>query len=95
MLKEGWDVRNNHRRLAPMSRKQYSPEQTGRYFAGCIREDTTEYVSVVAQKRLWTSWTDPSEGVELERKPMGSGTAPKHLSSLRLTTKTTGRTLTS
>lgn len=83
MLKEGWDVRNVTTIVglrAYAAKSNILPEQTlgrgiRRMYPG---EDTTEYVSVVGTEAFMDFVESiQSEGVELERKPMGSGTAPK------------------
>ena len=83
MLKEGWDVRNVTTIVglrAYAAQSNILPEQTlGRglrrmYFGS----DTTEYVSVVGTDAFMDFVESiQSEGVELERKPMGTGTDPK------------------
>lgn len=83
MLKEGWDVRNVTTIVglrAYSSKSNILPEQTlGRglrrmYFGS----DIEEYVSVVGTDAFMDFVESiQSEGVELERKPMGEGTAPK------------------
>lgn len=83
MLKEGWDVRNVTTIVglrAYSSRSNILPEQTlGRglrcmYFGSGIKE----YVSVVGTDAFMDFVESiQSEGVELERKPMGEGTAAK------------------
>ena len=83
MLKEGWDVRNVTTIVglrAYAAQSNILPEQTlGRglrrmYFG----TDTMEYVSVVGTD-AFIDFVESiqSEGVELERKPMGAGTGPK------------------
>ena len=81
MLKEGWDVRNVTTIVglrAYASKSNILPEQTlgrglRRMYLGA---DTTEYVSVVGTEPFMKFIEDISrEGVELERKPMGAGTA--------------------
>jgi type III restriction enzyme len=83
MLKEGWDVRNVTTIVglrAYAAKSNILPEQTlgrgiRRMYPG---EDTIEYVSVVGTEAFMDFVESiRSEGVELERKPMGSGTAPK------------------
>lgn len=83
MLKEGWDVRNVTTIVglrAYAAKSNILPEQTlgrgiRRMYPG---EDTTEYVSVVGTEAFMDFVESiRSEGVELERKPMGIGTAPK------------------
>ncbi|HUN21550.1 MAG TPA: DEAD/DEAH box helicase family protein [Anaerolineales bacterium] len=81
MLKEGWDVRNVTTIVglrAYASKSNILPEQTlgrglRRMYLGA---DTTEYVSVVGTEAFMEFVESiKSEGVELERKPMGAGTA--------------------
>jgi type III restriction enzyme len=81
MLKEGWDVRNVATIVglrAYGSKSNILPEQTlgrglRRMYLGA---DTTEYVSVVGTEPFMDFVESiKSEGVELERKPMGAGTA--------------------
>lgn len=83
MLKEGWDVRNVTTIVglrAYSSKSNILPEQTlgrglRRMYPGT---DTTEYVSVVGTDAFMDFVESiQSEGVELEYKPMGSGTAAK------------------
>ena len=83
MLKEGWDVRNVTTIVglrAYASKSNILPEQTlgrglRRMYAGA-GADTTEYVSVVGTEPFMDFVESiKSEGVELERKPMGAGTA--------------------
>jgi len=83
MLKEGWDVRNVTTIVglrAYASKSNILPEQTlGRglrrmYFGTGIEE----FVSVVGTDAFMEFVESiKSEGVELERKPMGEGTGPK------------------
>lgn len=83
MLKEGWDVRNVTTIVglrAYSSKSNILPEQTlGRglrrmYFG----TDIEEYVSIVGTDAFMDFVESiQSEGVELERKPMGLGTEPK------------------
>lgn len=83
MLKEGWDVRNVCTIVglrAYSAKSNILPEQTlGRglrrmYFG----VDATEYVSVIGTDAFMDFVESiKSEGVELERKPMGTGSAPK------------------
>jgi len=82
MLKEGWDVRNvttivGLRAFAAPS--NILPEQTlGRGLRKMYRGDVEEYVSVVGTDAFMDFVESiKNEGVELERKPMGSGTGPK------------------
>ncbi|GAB4543570.1 MAG: DEAD/DEAH box helicase family protein [Anaerolineales bacterium] len=81
MLKEGWDVRNVTTIIglrAYASKSNILPEQTlgrglRRMYPGV---DATEYVSVVGTEPFMDFVESiKSEGVELERKPMGAGTA--------------------
>lgn len=81
MLKEGWDVRNVTTIVglrAYASKSNILPEQTlgrglRRMYPGA---DTTEYVSVVGTEPFMEFVESiKSEGVELERRPMGAGTA--------------------
>lgn len=81
MLKEGWDVRNVTTIVglrAYSAKSNILPEQTlgrglRRMYPGA---DTTEYVSVVGTDAFMDFVESiKSEGVELERKPMGAGTA--------------------
>jgi type III restriction enzyme len=83
MLKEGWDVRNVTTIVglrAYAAQSNILPEQTlgrglRRMYPGT---DTTEYVSVVGTDAFMDFVESiQSEGVELERKPMGVGTGPK------------------
>ncbi len=83
MLKEGWDVRNVTTIVglrAYAAQSNILPEQTlGRglrrmYFG----TDSTEYVSVVGTDAFMDFVESiQSEGVELERRPMGEGTGAK------------------
>ncbi len=81
MLKEGWDVRNVTTIVglrAYASKSNILPEQTlgrglRRMYPGA---DGTEYVSVVGTEAFMDFVESiKSEGVQLERKPMGTGTA--------------------
>ncbi len=83
MLKEGWDVRNVTTIVglrAYASASNILPEQTlgrglRRMYLGA---DATEYVSVVGTDAFMDFVESiQSEGVELERKPMGEGTGAK------------------
>ncbi len=83
MLKEGWDVRNVTTIVglrAYTSQSNILPEQTlgrglRRMYPGV---DATEYVSVVGTDAFMDFVEKiQSEGVTLEYKPMGGGTAPK------------------
>ncbi len=83
MLKEGWDVRNVTTIVglrAYSAKSNILPEQTlGRGLRRMYPEtETTEYVSVVGTDAFMDFVESiQSEGVELERKPMGEGTGPK------------------
>jgi type III restriction enzyme len=81
MLKEGWDVRNVTTIIglrAYAAKSNILPEQTlgrglRRMYPGA---DAAEYVSVVGTEAFMDFVESiKSEGVELERKPMGEGTA--------------------
>jgi len=83
MLKEGWDVRNVTTIVglrAYAAKSNILPEQTlgrglRRMYVGA---DATEYVSVVGTDAFMDFVESiKSEGVELERKPMGAGTGAK------------------
>lgn len=83
MLKEGWDVRNVTTIVglrAYSSKANILPEQTlgrglRRMYPG---NDVEEYVSVVGTDAFMEFVESiQSEGVTLERKPMGGGTKPK------------------
>ncbi|MCE5207501.1 MAG: DEAD/DEAH box helicase family protein [Chloroflexi bacterium] len=83
MLKEGWDVRNVTTIVglrAYAAKSNILPEQTlgrglRRMYLGA---DATEFVSVVGTDAFMDFVESiQSEGVELEHKPMGAGTAPK------------------
>ena len=84
MLKEGWDVRNVTTIVglrSYSSKSKILPEQTlGRglrrmYLRTEVEE---EYVSVIGTEPFMDFVEQiQSEGVELERRPMGAGTAPK------------------
>ena len=83
MLKEGWDVRNVVTIVglrAYVAKSNILPEQTlgrglRRMYPGT---DITEYVSVVGTDAFMDFVESiQSEGVELERKPMGEGTGAK------------------
>lgn len=82
MLKEGWDVRNVTTIVglrAYGSDSKILPEQTlGRGLRRMYpKMDVTEYVSVVGTDAFMEFVESiKSEGVELERKPMGAGTKP-------------------
>ncbi len=83
MLKEGWDVRNVTTIVglrAYSSKANILPEQTlGRGLRRMYRgEDIEEFVSVVGTEAFMDFVESiKSEGVELERKPMGGDSAPK------------------
>ncbi|NCC61080.1 MAG: type III restriction endonuclease subunit R [Verrucomicrobiae bacterium] len=82
MLKEGWDVRNVTTIVglrAYSSKSNVLPEQTlGRGLRKMYPGDTEEYVSVVGTDAFMEFVESiQAEGVELERKAMGSGTKPK------------------
>jgi type III restriction enzyme len=83
MLKEGWDVRNVVTIVglrAYAAKSNILPEQTlgrglRRMYPG---SDATEYVSVVGTDAFMDFVESiQSEGVELERRPMGEGTGAK------------------
>lgn len=83
VLKEGWDVRNVTTIVglrAYAAQSNILPEQTlgrglRRMYPGA---DTTEYVSVVGTDAFMDFVESiQTEGVDLERKPMGAGTEPK------------------
>ncbi|MEK7296616.1 MAG: type III restriction endonuclease subunit R, partial [Planctomycetota bacterium] len=82
MLKEGWDVRNVTTIVglrAYAAKSNILPEQTlgrgiRRMYPG---EDANEYLSVIGTEAFMNFVESiKCEGVELERKPMGSGTSP-------------------
>ncbi len=83
MLKEGWDVRNVTTIVglrAYTAKSNILPEQTlGRGLRKMYPgEDAPEYVSVVGTDAFMDFVESiQSEGVELERRPMGQGTGPK------------------
>ena len=83
MLKEGWDVRNVTTIVglrAYAARSNILPEQTlGRGLRRMyLGTDTTEYVSVIGTDAFMDFVESiQSEGVELERRPMGQGTDAK------------------
>ncbi len=83
MLKEGWDVKNVTTIVglrAYVAQSNILPEQTlGRGLRRMYRgSDVTEYVSVVGTDAFMDFVESiKSEGVELEKKKMGEGTAPK------------------
>ena len=81
MLKEGWDVKNVTTivGLRPYSAKSnILPEQTlGRGLRRMYIEDAKEYVSVVGTDAFMEFVESiQEEGVELERRPMGTGAKP-------------------
>ena len=83
VLKEGWDVRNVTTIVglrAYAAQSNILPEQTlGRGLRRMYPEtDTTEYVSVVGTPAFMDFVESiQSEGVQLDHKPMGTGTVPK------------------
>ena len=83
MLKEGWDVRNVTTIVglrAYAAQSNILPEQTlGRGLRRMYRDpDIPEYVSVVGTPAFMDFVESiKSEGVELEKRQMGEGTAPK------------------
>lgn len=82
MLKEGWDVRNVTTIVglrAYSAKSNILPEQTlGRGLRKMYSGDTEESVSVIGTDAFMEFVESiQAEGVELERKPMGTGTAPK------------------
>lgn len=82
MLKEGWDVRNVTTIVglrAYNARSNILPEQTlGRGLRKMYPGETEEYLSVIGTNAFMEFVESiQAEGVELERKPMGSGTEPK------------------
>ncbi|MDY6969227.1 MAG: DEAD/DEAH box helicase family protein [Spirochaetota bacterium] len=83
MLKEGWDVRNVTTIVglrAYSAKSNILPEQTlGRGLRRMYRdEDIEEFVSVVGTDAFMDFVESiRNEGVELERKKMGEGSAPK------------------
>ena len=82
MLKEGWDVRNVTTivGLRPYEAKSnILPEQTlGRGLRKMYPGPVEEYVSVVGEEKFMKFVESiQAEGVLLERKPMGEGTAAK------------------
>jgi len=82
MLKEGWDVRNVTTIVglrAYSAKSNILPEQTlGRGLRRMYQGDTVEYVSVIGTQAFMNFVESiQAEGVELERKAMGEGTAPK------------------
>jgi len=82
MLKEGWDVKNVTTIVglrAYSAQSNILPEQTlGRGLRKMYPGNIEEYVSVVGTDAFMEFVESiQSEGVELERKPMGEGTGPK------------------
>jgi type III restriction enzyme len=82
MLKEGWDVRNVTTIVglrAYSAKSNILPEQTlGRGLRKMYPDATEEYVSVVGTNAFMDFVESiQAEGVVLERKAMGEGTAPK------------------
>ena len=82
MLKEGWDVRNVTTIVglrAYSAKSNILPEQTlGRGLRKMYSGGTKEYVSVVGTNAFMDFVESiQAEGVVLERKAMGEGTAPK------------------
>ena len=82
MLKEGWDVRNVTTIVglrAYTAPANILPEQTlGRGLRKMYPSAIAEYVSVVGERKFMEFVESIQvEGVELERRPMGEGTAPK------------------
>ena len=82
MLKEGWDVRNVTTIVglrAYSAKSNILPEQTlGRGLRKMYPGGVEEYLSVVGTDAFMEFVESiQAEGVELERKPMGSGTKPK------------------
>lgn len=82
VLKEGWDVRNVTTIVglrAYTAKSNILPEQTlGRGLRKMYPGDTEEYVSVVGTDAFMKFVESiQAEGVALERKAMGEGTAPK------------------
>lgn len=83
MLKEGWDVKNVTTIVglrAYAAKSNILPEQTlGRGLRRMYRDnDVTEYVSVVGTDAFMDFVESiRSEGVELDKKPMGEGSEPK------------------
>ncbi|MBW1737834.1 MAG: DEAD/DEAH box helicase family protein, partial [Deltaproteobacteria bacterium] len=82
MLKEGWDVRNVTTIVglrAYSAKSNILPEQTlGRGLRKMYHDSTEEYVSVVGTNAFMDFVESiQAEGVVLERKAMGEGTAPK------------------
>jgi len=82
MLKEGWDVRNVTTIVglrAYSAKSNILPEQTlGRGLRKMYPDSTEEYVSVVGTDAFMDFVESiQAEGVILDHKPMGEGTAPK------------------
>jgi type III restriction enzyme len=82
VLKEGWDVRNVTTIVglrAYAAKSNILPEQTlGRGLRKMYYGNVEEYVSVVGTEAFMKFVESiQAEGVVLERKPMGEGTAPK------------------
>ncbi|MYA99799.1 type III restriction endonuclease subunit R [Candidatus Poribacteria bacterium] len=82
MLKEGWDVKNVTTIVglrAYSAKPNILPEQTlGRGLRLMYAGTAEETVSVIGTKEFMEFVESiKSEGVELERKPMGAGTKPK------------------
>ena len=82
MLKEGWDVKNVTTIVglrAYSAKPNILPEQTlGRGLRLMYAGTAEETVSVIGTKEFMEFVESiKSEGVELERKPMGTGTKPK------------------
>ncbi len=82
VLKEGWDVRNVTTIVglrAYSAQSNILPEQTlGRGLRRMYPGDAEEYVSVVGTEAFMDFVESiQAEGVELERRAMGKGTAPK------------------
>lgn len=83
VLKEGWDVRNVTTIVglrAYVAKSNILPEQTlGRGLRRMyLGEDTTEFVSVVGTSAFMDFVESiQSEGVQLDYRPMGTGTEPK------------------
>lgn len=99
MLKEGWDVRNVTTIVglrAYNSPSSILPEQTlGRGLRRMYPDvETTEYVSVVGTE-AFIEFVESikSEGVELDYKPMGAGSAPKAPIIVEIDTENTKKDL--
>ncbi len=97
MLKEGWDVRNVTTIVglrAYAAKSNILPEQTlgrgiRRMYPG---EDTNEYLSVIGTEAFMDFVESiRCEGVELERKPMGSGATPNAPIIIEVDDKNTGK----